>query len=156
MIGSPDVLAFTNEGDLGGYPEAQDLPEEFSLPLFPPSHPWTSPARFNRDFILVAEFSEQVGPLPVRTIPDDPRVIGSFDLNHFSLRVMSVDYQAVAPGPQPHHQTASPSLRTLPRLAFSEVGRPGVFRQATQCRFESQLRRQGGNKSVGIILDAIS
>ncbi|XP_045546436.1 guanine nucleotide exchange protein smcr8a isoform X2 [Salmo salar] len=123
MIGSPDVLAFTNEGDLGGYPEAQDLPEEFSLPLFPPSHPWTSPARFNRDFILVAEFSEQVGPLPVRTIPDDPRVIGSFDLNHFSLRVMSVDYQAVAPGPQPHHQTASPSLRTLPRLAFSEDSR---------------------------------
>ncbi|XP_045546435.1 guanine nucleotide exchange protein smcr8a isoform X1 [Salmo salar] len=64
-----------------------------------------------------------VGPLPVRTIPDDPRVIGSFDLNHFSLRVMSVDYQAVAPGPQPHHQTASPSLRTLPRLAFSEDSR---------------------------------
>ena len=62
MIGSPDVLAFTSEGDLGGYPDAQVLPEEFSLPLLPLSHPWTSPAHFNRDFILVAEFSEQVGP----------------------------------------------------------------------------------------------
>ncbi|XP_031667018.1 guanine nucleotide exchange protein smcr8a [Oncorhynchus kisutch] len=123
MIGSPDVLAFTSEGDLGGYPDVQVLPEEFSLPLLPLSHPWTSPAHFNRDFILVAEFSEQVGPLPVRTIPDDPRVIGSFDLNHFSLRIMSVDYQAAAPGPQPHHQTASPSLQTLPRLAFSEDSR---------------------------------
>ncbi|XP_071246359.1 guanine nucleotide exchange protein smcr8a-like isoform X1 [Salvelinus alpinus] len=122
MIGSPDVLAFTSEGDVGGYPDDQDLPEEFSLPLLPPSHPWTSPAHFNRDFILMAEFSEQVGPLPVRTIPDDPGVIGSFDLNHFSVRIMSVDYQAAAPGSQPH-QTASPSLRTLPRLAFSEDSR---------------------------------
>ena len=62
MIGSPDVLAFTSEGDLGGYPDAQVLPEEFSLPLLPLSHPWPSPAPCNRDCILVAEFSEQVGP----------------------------------------------------------------------------------------------
>lgn len=45
------------------------------------------------------------------TIPDDPRVIGSFDLNHFSVRLMSVDYQASGPGPP-----TSPG----PRLNFSE------------------------------------
>ncbi|KAJ8001326.1 hypothetical protein DPEC_G00168380 [Dallia pectoralis] len=115
MIGSPDVLAFTSDGGLGlgdqGYLDLEALPEEFSLPLMPPSNPWSSPTAFNRDFILVAEFSEQIGPVPVRTIPDDPRVIGSFDLNHFSLRIMSVDYQASAPAPQPHPQTASPSPR---------------------------------------------
>ncbi|XP_028977889.1 guanine nucleotide exchange protein smcr8b isoform X2 [Esox lucius] len=131
MIGSPDVLAFTSEGSLGlgdgGYLDPQALPEEFSLPLLPPSNPWSSPSAFNRDFVLVAEFSEQVGPIPVKTIPDDPRVIGSFDLNHFSLRIMSVDYQATAPAPQPHPQTAGPSPQPTgpspqphPCLAVSE------------------------------------
>lgn len=47
------------------------------------------------------------------TIPDDPRVIGLFDLNHFSVRIMSVDYQASGPG---HTPPASPG----PRLNFSE------------------------------------
>lgn len=47
------------------------------------------------------------------TVPDDPRVIGSFDLNHFSVRIMSVDYQASGPG-----QAASSSPG--PRLSFSE------------------------------------
>lgn len=57
----------------------------------------------------------QVGPKPVLTIPDDPRVIGSFDLNHFSVRLMSVDYQASGPGAGP----ASPGSPG-PRLNFSE------------------------------------
>ncbi|XP_008290661.1 guanine nucleotide exchange protein smcr8b [Stegastes partitus] len=114
MIGSPDLLAFTG-GE--GFREAeeqledQSVPEELTVPLLPAAHPWSSSARFNRDFILVAEFSEQVGPKPVLTIPDDPRVIGSFDLNHFSVRIMSVDYQASGPGP-----ASSPG----PRLNFSE------------------------------------
>ncbi len=50
------------------------------------------------------------------TIPDDPGVIGSFDLNHFSVRIMSVDYQASGPG---HNPPASPG----PRLNFSEDSR---------------------------------
>lgn len=63
MIGSPDLLAFTaaegfGEGEEGD--EAQALPEELSVPLLPPGHPWSSSAQFPRDFILVAEFSEQV------------------------------------------------------------------------------------------------
>ncbi|KAK1887023.1 Guanine nucleotide exchange protein smcr8a [Dissostichus eleginoides] len=113
MIGSPDLLAFTGTEGFGEGEDEQGLPEELSVPLLPPPNPWSSTAQFNRDFILVAEFSEQVGPKPVLTIPDDPRVIGLFDLNHFSVRIMSVDYQASGPG---HTPPASPG----PRLNFSE------------------------------------
>ncbi|KAM9857550.1 guanine nucleotide exchange protein smcr8b [Aulostomus maculatus] len=113
MIGSPDLLAFTGTGSFGEDEDLQGLPEEFSVPLIAQTHPWTTSARFLRDFILVAEFSEQVGPKPVLTIPDEPGVIGSFDLNHFSVRIMSVDYQASGPS---HTAPASPG----PRLNFSE------------------------------------
>ncbi|XP_041839477.1 guanine nucleotide exchange protein SMCR8-like [Melanotaenia boesemani] len=116
MIGSPDLLAFTGTegfGEGGEEQEAQSLPEDLSVPLFPYFHPWTTRAQFHRDFILVAEFSEQVGPKPVLTIPDDQKVIGSFDLNHFSVRIMSVDYQASGPC---HAPPSSPG----PRLNFSE------------------------------------
>lgn len=61
MIGSPDLLAFTAaEGFGDGEDEVQALPEELSVPLLPPGHPWSSSAQFPADFILVAEFSEQV------------------------------------------------------------------------------------------------
>lgn len=50
------------------------------------------------------------------TIPDDPAVIGSFDLNHFSVRIMSVDYQASGPLPSSPSSHASSG----PRLNFSE------------------------------------
>lgn len=61
MIGSPDLLAFTGTEGFGeGGEDHETLPEELSVPLVPPSHPWTSSAQFHRDFILVAEFSEQV------------------------------------------------------------------------------------------------
>ncbi|XP_005750246.1 guanine nucleotide exchange protein smcr8b [Pundamilia nyererei] len=116
MIGSPDLLAFTSTEGFGGEEdeqEARGLPEELSVPCFPSSHPWSTAAQFHRDFILVAEFSEQVGPSPVLTIPEDSRVLGSFDLNHFSVRIMSVDYQASGPG---HTPPSSPG----PRLNFSE------------------------------------
>lgn len=62
MIGSPDLLAFTGTEGFGeeDLQEAQSLPEELSIPLLPSSNPWTSTAQFHTDFILVAEFSEQV------------------------------------------------------------------------------------------------
>ncbi|CAN9510205.1 unnamed protein product [Ophioblennius macclurei] len=116
MIGSPDLLAFAGAEGFGAADEDRDapgLPEELSVPLLPASHPWSSAARFHRDFILVAEFSEKVGPIPVLTIPNDDRVIGSFDLNHFSVRIMSVDYQASGPGPTPPSSLG-------PQLNFSE------------------------------------
>lgn len=117
MIGSPDLLAFSGAEGFSEGPEekqeAQSIPEELSIPLFPSENPWSSSAQFNRDFILVAEFSEQVGPTPVLTIPDDRRVVGSFDLNHFSVRIMSVDYQASGPSPVLPFSSG-------PRLTFSE------------------------------------
>lgn len=68
MIGAPDVVAFTKEDDFGevGYPNPWVVPEEFSVPLFPSNNnanPWakTSYAKFTKDFILISEFSEQVG-----------------------------------------------------------------------------------------------
>ncbi|XP_052363733.1 guanine nucleotide exchange protein smcr8a [Oncorhynchus keta] len=122
MIGAPDVVAFTKEDDFGevGYPNPWVLPEEFSVPLFPSNNnanPWakTSYAKFTKDFILISEFSEQVGPQPLLTIPDDPKVFGTFDLNYFSLRIMSVDYQASFVG----HPTGS----GYPRLSFVEDSR---------------------------------
>lgn len=121
MIGSPDVVAFTKEDDYGQTnPEPwPSLPEEFSIPLYPPadSNPWakTSYAKFTKDFILISEFSEQVGPQPLLTIPGDPKVCGTFDLNYFSLRIMSVDYQASFVG--------HPPGSGYPRLSFVEDSR---------------------------------
>ncbi|XP_055768882.1 guanine nucleotide exchange protein smcr8a-like isoform X2 [Salvelinus fontinalis] len=122
MIGAPDVVAFTKEDDFGevGYPDPWVVPEEFSVPLLPSNNnanPWakTSYAKFTKDFILISEFSEQVGPQPLLTIPDDPKVFGTFDLNYFSLRIMSVDYQASFVG----HPTGS----GYPRLSFVEDSR---------------------------------
>ncbi|KAM4697563.1 guanine nucleotide exchange protein SMCR8 [Rhinophrynus dorsalis] len=119
MIGSPDLMQFTmeeeSEDPLQGSP---GLPEEYSVPLFPFSHtdssPWSrlSGAKFSRDFILISEFSEQVGPQPLLTIPDDQRVRGTFDLNYFSLRIMSVDYQASFVG--------HPPGSSYPKLNFVE------------------------------------
>ncbi|XP_061557141.1 guanine nucleotide exchange protein smcr8a isoform X3 [Phycodurus eques] len=120
MIGSPDVVAFTKEDDDGQLtPDPWAIPEEFSIPLHPPadSNPWakTSYAKFTKDFILISEFSEQVGPQPLLTIPDDPKVCGTFDLNYFSLRIMSVDYQASFVG--------HPPGSGYPRLSFVEDSR---------------------------------
>uniref|UniRef100_A0A3P9LZN6 SMCR8-C9orf72 complex subunit n=1 Tax=Oryzias latipes TaxID=8090 RepID=A0A3P9LZN6_ORYLA len=120
MIGSPDVVAFTKEDECGqSSPDLSPLPEEFSVSLHPPadSNPWakTSYAKFTKDFILISEFSEQVGPQPLLTIPDDPKVCGTFDLNYFSLRIMSVDYQASFVGHTPGSG--------YPRLSFVEDSR---------------------------------
>lgn len=63
MIGSPDLLAFTGPEEFDEGEEEQEvavLPEELSVPLLPPCRPWSSSAHFHRDFVLVAEFSEQV------------------------------------------------------------------------------------------------
>ncbi|XP_078521304.1 guanine nucleotide exchange protein SMCR8 [Lissotriton helveticus] len=107
MIGAPDVVALTKEEPLQeSYTDFPSLPEEYSVPLFPfvnDSNPWSklSAPKFTRDFILISEFSEQVGPQPLLTIPDDNQVYENFDLNYFSLRIMSVDYQASFVGHPP-------------------------------------------------------
>lgn len=111
------MVAFTKDDDFGdSYTDPCLLPEEFSVPLFPHANanPWlkTSYAKFSKDFILISEFSEQVGPQPLLTIPDDPKVCGTFDLNYFSLRIMSVDYQASFVG--------HPPGTSYPKLNFVE------------------------------------
>ncbi|XP_049576009.1 guanine nucleotide exchange protein smcr8b isoform X2 [Syngnathus scovelli] len=113
MISSPDLLPFTGPEGFGDSEDGEAegergtarglLPEELSIPPLPSDasgggHPWSSAAGFHRDFVLVAEFSEEVGPTPVMTIPDEAGASGSLDLNHFSVRIMSVDYQASGPG----------------------------------------------------------
>lgn len=118
MIGSPDLVAFTRDEEYDAPQSSPGLPEEYSVPLFPyseaESSPWSrlSGAKFSRDFILISEFSEQVGPQPLLTIPDDSRVRGAFDLNYFSLRIMSVDYQASFVG--------HPPGSSYPKLNFVE------------------------------------
>ncbi|KAI4881847.1 hypothetical protein NFI96_026634 [Prochilodus magdalenae] len=105
MIGSPDLVAFTSEADFReSASDTLALPDELSVPPCPDSgdySPWarTSGVKFVKDFVLIAEFSEQVGPQPLLTIPDKTKACGSFDLNHFALRLMSVDYQSSFAGP---------------------------------------------------------
>uniref|UniRef100_A0A673M1L3 Smith-Magenis syndrome chromosomal region candidate gene 8-B protein homolog n=1 Tax=Sinocyclocheilus rhinocerous TaxID=307959 RepID=A0A673M1L3_9TELE len=105
MISSPDLVAFTKETDFSEIvKDPSVLPEELSVPLYPytgDTTPWskTSGANFTKDFILLSEFSEQVGPQPLLTVPPETKACGTFDLNHFSLRIMSVDYQTSLTGP---------------------------------------------------------
>uniref|UniRef100_A0A672LRI9 Smith-Magenis syndrome chromosomal region candidate gene 8-B protein homolog n=1 Tax=Sinocyclocheilus grahami TaxID=75366 RepID=A0A672LRI9_SINGR len=105
MISSPDLVAYTKETDFSEIvKDPSVLPEELSVPLYPytgDTTPWskTSGANFTKDFILLSEFSEQVGPQPLLTVPPETKACGTFDLNHFSLRIMSVDYQTSLTGP---------------------------------------------------------
>ncbi|TRY64411.1 hypothetical protein DNTS_017108 [Danionella cerebrum] len=104
MIGSPDLVAFTKEADFheNGH-DTFGLPEELSGLKYPSPedvNPWSkiSSGKFKKDFILLSEFSEQVGPQPLLTVPPESKAWGTFDLNHFSLRIMSVDYQTALAG----------------------------------------------------------
>ncbi|RXN30536.1 Smith-Magenis syndrome chromosomal region candidate gene 8-B protein-like [Labeo rohita] len=105
MISSPDLVAFTKETDFSDIvKDSSALPEELSVPMYPytgDTTPWskTSGANFKKDFILISEFSEQVGPQPLLTVPPETKACETFDLNHFSLRIMSVDYQTSLAGP---------------------------------------------------------
>ncbi|XP_072124823.1 guanine nucleotide exchange protein smcr8a [Mobula birostris] len=108
MIAAPDVVALTHEDDYGEQYNIEPAPPF----QFQPENPWskTATAKFEKDFILISEFSEQVGPQPLLTIPDNAR--GNFDLNYFALRIMSVDYQASFVG--------HPPGTSYPKLNFVE------------------------------------
>jgi hypothetical protein len=47
-----------------------------------------------QDFIIFAEFSEVMGPVPLLTIPRCAEDIAGIEINNFIMRIMSVDYQA--------------------------------------------------------------
>ncbi|XP_042593995.1 guanine nucleotide exchange protein smcr8b-like [Cyprinus carpio] len=101
MISSPDLVAFTKERDFSEIAkDPSALPEELSVPMYAytgDTTPWSkmSGANFKKDFIILSEFSEQVGPKPLLTVPPETKAFGTFDLNHFSLRIMLVDYQTL-------------------------------------------------------------
>ncbi|TTF71942.1 Guanine nucleotide exchange protein smcr8b [Bagarius yarrelli] len=109
MIGSPDLLAFTTEAEfLEPSTESLELPADLSVPLYPRSQdasPWSRNVRFDKDFILISEFSEQVGPQPLLTIPEDAKTCGMFDLNHFSLRIIGAGQSGEGAYAYVHHLT---------------------------------------------------
>lgn len=47
-----------------------------------------------QDFIILAEFSEVMGPIPLLTIPLHAEEVTGIEINNFIMRIMSVDYQA--------------------------------------------------------------
>jgi hypothetical protein len=47
-----------------------------------------------QDFIIFAEFSEVLGPVPLLTIPLHAEESAGIEINNFIMRIMSVDYQA--------------------------------------------------------------
>lgn len=94
--GYADVAAYTGPSTYQDHIEPEELIASDLLPIYRPIDPWYRDAPIKGDFILIAEFSEQVGPKPVITIPKD--VSGAFDQNHFAVKIMSVDYQHVSSG----------------------------------------------------------
>jgi len=46
-----------------------------------------------KDFIIIAEFSELEGPIPLCTIPPNAADKTDIKLNAFSVHLMSTDYQ---------------------------------------------------------------
>lgn len=53
------------------------------------SQPWGS-STANEDIVLLAEFSEIEGPMPLLSVPQSPSV--QIDLNEFVVKVLSTDY----------------------------------------------------------------
>lgn len=60
--------------------------------------PGKKKASFDGDFIIISEFSEQVGPVPIDIIPEW-NAAGTFDLNSFVLKIMAVDFQSKSNDP---------------------------------------------------------
>lgn len=63
------------------------------IPAYQPVTPWPSTKqKIEKDFILVCEFSEIVGPTALITIPSDGG--RNFDKDMFAVKIMAVDYNA--------------------------------------------------------------
>jgi hypothetical protein len=70
-----------------------DVNASNTIPLDPKKVP-----SFAGDFIVISEFSEQVGPVPLYVIPEGTE--GTFNLNAFVLKIMAVDFQNKTNDPQ--------------------------------------------------------
>ncbi|XP_076076848.1 uncharacterized protein LOC143047601 isoform X2 [Mytilus galloprovincialis] len=65
---------------------------EYLYPAFRLPNPWHKQpdiTQLDTDIVVIAEFSELEGPKPVITIPNDREI--HFDINDFTVRIMSVD-----------------------------------------------------------------
>lgn len=70
----------------------ESLLPEYLYPTFRVTNPWhrqSNKTQLESDIIVIAEFSELEGPKPVITIPNDRDT--HFDINDFTVRIMSVD-----------------------------------------------------------------
>jgi hypothetical protein len=105
------------------YPSAQHQALQHHLALHAPTSPSSHSASSHphphqhsvRDFVVVGEFGEVVGPRPVRVLPNLD-ACGNFDLERFLLQAMSSDYQSAidntpVPPPSPPSATASVGSR---------------------------------------------
>ncbi|CAM1296803.1 SMCR8 (predicted) [Pycnogonum litorale] len=118
--GYSDVVAY-RRGSLSSYDEDDNYfgpvyykgaenRVESSLPIdleppYPVPEPWweSTPKKLSSDFILLAEFCELQGPKPLICIPSNLKC--SFDLNTFTVRILSVDYQISDSGNLPVDDT---------------------------------------------------
>lgn len=72
--------------------------DELSLPLAAEAWDYWKPQDpclcTRQDFIIFAEFSEVMGPIPLLTIPLHVEEGAGIEINNFIMRIMSVDYHA--------------------------------------------------------------
>lgn len=60
-------------------------------------------------YVVLAEFSELYGPMPIKTIPDGLDENTSEDINDFIVQIMSIDYTGTHAG-VPSYSPADTSL----------------------------------------------
>ncbi|XP_013405975.1 guanine nucleotide exchange protein SMCR8 isoform X2 [Lingula anatina] len=90
--GYADVAAYYHPNE-----EDESIEEHIApdlLPIYEKPDPWNLRSPIEKDFVLLAEFSELEGPRPVLTIPYGTG--GQFDKNNFAVKIMSVDYHNIS------------------------------------------------------------
>ncbi len=74
---------------------------------------------FDGDFIVISEFSEKEGPVPLQVIPDKGE--GTFNLNSFVLKIMAVDFQNKSNDPQSYLKDSQAVIPEAGEDAFAYV-----------------------------------
>ena len=87
----------------------------------PPVDPKTQKKEsFAGDFIVISEFSEQVGPVPLYVIPEWGAE-GTFNLNGFVLKIMAVDFQNKTNDPQSYLKDSQVAMPEPSEDAYTYV-----------------------------------
>lgn len=74
---------------------------------------------FEGDFIIVSEFSEQVGPVDLYIIPEG--AAGSFNVSSFVLKIMAVDFQNKSNDPQSYLKDSQVAMPEPGENAYTYV-----------------------------------